>query len=155
MGICCELPKTAPAYKIFRYFFFELDNPFNQEHYNRVCECYRFNRCDFLVHRTGNGLHFLSPTLVSVECWKEMKAALKGINPRSMQTTMRWKANKYVGEKEIWFTSSCGYHNDGSWDNSAELVHLLNKFWNPDIPFKGEYEAGVRFVPYLIKYETR
>ena len=98
----------------YRFFFFELDEPFNASHYYRVCELYRNYGLDFLVHRTGNGLHFLSPTLINRQTWKEMSNELKDINPRCPQINMRWKNNKYVEEKEIWFSSSVGYCNDGS-----------------------------------------
>ena len=153
IALSSRLHKDDPNRKKYRFFFFELDEPFNATHYYRVCECYRLFGCDFLVHRTGNGLHFLSPTLVSREDWKDMSDMLKDINPRCPQINMRWKNNKYVEEKEIWFSSSVGYNNDGSRPNSFELLVLLNKLFKCE--FEGNYPTVLQFTNYIQNYATK
>ncbi len=153
VALSSRLHKEDPNRNRYRFFFFELDEPLNQEDYDRVCATYRLHGCDFLIHRTGNGHHFLSVTLISREEWKEMSEELKDINPRCPQINMRWKNNKYVEEKEIWFHSAVGYCNNGNKPNSFELCHLLNKFFLSN--FKGNYPTVLQFTPYEQNYETR
>ena len=152
IALSSRLHKEDPNRNKYRFFFFELDEPFNAVHYYRVCESYRSRGIDFLVHRTGNGLHFISPTLIDLETWQEMSEELKKINPRCPQINMRWKNNKYVEEKEIWFSSSVGYYNDGSRPNSFELKNLLNQFFK--CHFKGNYPTVLQFTNYVQNYET-
>ncbi len=148
-----RLHKEDPNYDKWTFFFFELDEPFNTVHYYRICELYRSHGIDFLVHRSGNGLHFISPTLIDRTLWKEMMTQVKDINPRCPQNALRWKNNKYVEEKEIWFSSSVGYCNDGSRPNSYELVNLLNKFFRCE--FEGNYPTCLKLTQYKQNYETK
>ncbi len=148
-----RLAKEDPNYDKWTFFFFELDEPFNTLHYYAICELYRTYGIDFLVHRSGNGLHFISPTLIDLKTWKSMMSLVKDINPRCPQNALRWKNNKYVEEKEIWFSSSVGYCNDGSRPNSYELVNLLNKFFRCE--FEGNYPTILKLSPYEQNYETQ
>ncbi len=152
-AISSRLHKEDTNYDKFRFFFFELDNPINQVHFNRICELYRKYRLDFLVHRTGNGKHFISPTLIELETWSEMIEQVRDINPRCPQLNMRWKNNKYVNEAEIWFIASVGYCNDGSRRNSYELVNLLNSFFHSE--FKGNYPTVLEIHGYKQNYDTK
>ncbi len=148
-----RLLKEDPNYDKWTFFFFELDEPFNVKHYYRICELYRYFGLDFLVHRSGNGLHFVSPTLIDRTLWKEIMSHIKDINPRCPQNALRWKNNKYVEEKEIWFSSSVGYNNDGSRPNSYELVNLLNSLFKCE--FEGNYPTQLKLTPYKQNYETK
>ena len=152
-AISSRLHKEDINYGKLCFFFFELDNPLNKIHFNRICELYRQYRIDFLVHRTGNGRHFLGVTLITMETWHEMMDKVKDINPRCPQINLRWKNNKYVQEKEIWFIASVGYCNDGTGRNSYELVNLLNSFFHTN--FKGNYPTVLRFTGYRQNYETK
>ncbi len=104
-----RLLKEDPNYDKWTFFFFELDEPFNVKHYYRICGLYQCFGLDFCCHRSGNGLHFVSPTLISPTEWKAFMILVKDINPRCPQNALRWKNNKYVEEKEIWFSSSAGF----------------------------------------------
>ena len=152
-AISSRLHKEDINYGKLCFFFFELDEPFNAKHYYRICELYRQFGLDFLCHRTGNGLHFLSPSLIEYSTWKKMMNEVKDINPRCPQINLRWKNNKYVQEKEIWFNSSCRNYNDGSKPNSYELVNLLNSFFHTE--FKGNYPTVIKFNQYKQKYGTK
>ena len=153
LALSRRLLKEDPNYDKLTFFFFELDEPFNAVHYYRICGLYQHHRTDFLVHRSGNGLHFISPTLIDPQEWKKMMAQVKDINPRCPQNALRWKNNKYVEEKDIWFSSSAGYCNDGSRSNSYELVNLLNSFFHTT--FKGNYPTQLKLTPYKQNYETQ
>ena len=62
-----------------RFLFFELDKPFNFEDHHKVYDVYLRFGLDLIIHRTGNGWHFLSPTLIDLETWKEAMKVLKEI----------------------------------------------------------------------------
>ena len=133
-GINHTLEKTDPNYATYRFFFFETDKPYNQEHYTRIIKTYESHNLDLLVHNTGGGgLHFASPTLISVHEWKEMMDELKDINPRFPGLCLRLIPNKYVDEYELWFRANVGYaHELNFLTNSRELCLLLNKGWGTD-----------------------
>ncbi len=152
-SISSRLSREDTNYSKYRFFFFEIDNPYTDEQCQRLYELYRLFGVDFLCHRSGNGKHFISPTLITLETWSEMIAQVKDINPRCPQLNLRWKNNKYVNEKEIWFNSCVGYCNDGSKPNSYELVNLLNSFFLTE--FKGNYPTVIKFNQYKQKYDTK
>ena len=129
-----------------RFLFFEVDKPLNEAHFSKVIDVYLRFGCDVLVHRTGNGWHFLSPTLLNLQDWKEAMKELKEINKKCPMTTLRWIPNKYPNESEIWFTFE---HRDNTHNirrNSLELSQLLNKTFKTD--FEGSIETELKFVRY-------
>ena len=132
----------------YRFFFFELDNPIAYGDISRITDVFEYYNLDYCVHRTGNGLHWISPTLITKEEWKEVRDALKDINTDCPQICMRWTPNKYVNEKSIWYANSCRNNNDNNICNSHELSNLLNQLFKPDIPFKGTIEFPLNFVHY-------
>ncbi len=152
-AISSRLHREDNNYNKLRFFFFELDNPINEIHFNRICELYTHYGLDFLVHTTGNGKHFISPTLIELSTWKEMMKEVKDINPRCPQINLRWKGNKYVNEEEIWFICAVGYYNNGARRNSYELVNLLNSFFHSE--FKGNYPTVLEIHGYKQNYETK
>ena len=129
-----------------RFLFFELDNPFDQKEYDLVFGIYKSAGLDVCCHRTGNGLHFLSPTLISVKDWKGLMAILKTINKKCPMTTLRWIHNKYPYEREIWFSATFWSDPHNIRRNSNELSTLLNKMFNTD--FLGIISTDLKFVRY-------
>ena len=128
-----------------RFLFFELDKPYNGE-VEKVRNVYRSYGLDYLVHRTGNGLHFISPTLIDIETWKKAIVELKEINKKCPMTTMRWLPNKYPNESEIWYSSSDWVDSNNIRNNSLELCQLLNK--NFHCLFEGTINTDLKFVRY-------
>ncbi len=129
-----------------RFLFFELDNPFDQEEYDLVFGVYQSYGLDVICHRTGNGLHFLSPTLIDVETWKEAMKELKEINKKCPMTTLRWNYNKYPNEFKIWFSSTFWSDPNNIRRNSNEFSNLLNKVFHTD--FMGTIDTDLKFVRY-------
>ena len=129
-----------------RFLFFETDNPFVQEEYDKVLNVYRSYGLDCLVHRTGNGLHFISPTLINIKTWKEAMSKLKEINKKCPMTTLRWLPNKYPNEDKIWYSSEHWYHSDNIRLNSHNLSILLNKAFGSK--FEGSIDTDLKFVRY-------
>ena len=113
---------------------------------SKVMDVYQRFGCDLIVHRTGNGWHFLSPTLLSLRDWKEAMTELKDINPKCPQSTLRWIPNKYPNESEIWFSFEHRNNTHNIRRNSTELSQLLNKTFKTD--FMGEVTTELKFVRY-------
>ena len=132
----------------YRFFFFELDNPIIIDEYLRVCDVFEYYHLDYCLHRSGHGLHWISPTFITTQEWKEIRDALKDINVDCPQICMRWSPNKYVNEKLVWYVNSCRNHNDNNIANSIQLCNLLNQLFKPTIPFKGLIDADLNFVHY-------
>lgn len=127
-----------------RFPFFDIDFDF-QYSFSLVESHYRDYGYDYLIHRTGNGCHFLSPTLLTKKEWKAFHEPIKHINPKCPQTTLRWTPNKYPEEDDLWFVSKFEKFNN-HYRNSEELSNLLNGVWLSD--FSGFLETDLKFVRY-------
>ena len=124
-GLCCTFENSDK-----RICLFELDSEHLSD-LDTVLNTYSALELDVLVHRTGNGLHFLSPTMVSLETWKDFHSRLKGINPKCPMTTLRIEPNKYTNESDIWYTHECFYNNKTpSLTNSIHISNLLNHYFS-------------------------
>ncbi len=139
-----------------RFFLFETDfNKFSvarweyKINYDRICRTYDDYRLDWLVHRSGNGHHWYSVTLIDKEIWKEIFRELKDINPRCPQRCLRWKPNKYVNEKSVWFNHNHRSDIDNRFWNSVELSNLLNQQFNTD--FIGQVHTDLKLVNYDLR----
>ena len=129
-----------------RFLFFELDKPFSNEEKERVLSVYRLHGLDVLIHRTGSGIHFISPTLIELETWKGAMSGLKQINKKCPMTTLRWLPNKHPNEAEIWYTSDYWNVSDNHRNNSDQLCKLLNKNFKSE--FIGKIQTDLKFVRY-------
>ncbi len=132
-----------------RFFLFETDSPFNQEHYDRINRLYDDYSLDYLNHRTGDGIHWLSPSLLSLETWKEMMEQIKDINPKCPMTTLRIEPNKYINEREIWFTTSHREYTHNLFNTSIELSLLLNHWFGTSV--YGDTHTDLQKVRYPFK----
>ena len=110
-----------------RFCFFETDIA-HTSYFQRILGTYQQFGLDLCTHRTGNGLHFLSPTLVSLQIWKAFHAELKDINPKCPMTTLRIEPNKYPNEAQIWFISQWHSFAFGG-GCSSELLTLIRKWF--------------------------
>lgn len=153
-GLCNTFRGTTS-----RVLFFEIDGEEDVTRFYQIIETiYRQHHLDFIMHRTGSGgMHFLSPTMISLEEWKEIMKHLKGINPKCPMTTLRVEPNKYVNEADIWYRSSeeryrkTDPYSDEVIDmntvrNSAEMCNYLNHIWNTT--FKGNVNTEIKVVRY-------
>ncbi len=129
-----------------RFLFFEIDKPLNEAHFSKIIDVYLRYGCDLLIHRTGNGWHFLSPTLIDVSTWKEAMSELKEINKKCPCTTMRWIPNKYPQESSIWFNYDTRIDINNTRRNSNEFSQLLNKVFGSS--FEGTINTDLKFVRY-------
>ncbi len=154
MGLTSTLSPNDEKYEHFRFFFFETDKPYNNEHYIRLIKLYERNSLDVLVHQTGGGgLHFKSPTLITKDLWKTLMDEVKDINPACPMITLRTKPNKYVDEPSVWYKSSVGYCGEvAEFFNVQELCFLLNKWFGTEFKSRGLHGL-LRFVNYPLPRE--
>ena len=129
-----------------RFLFFELDKPFTKEEKQEVLDVYRFHGLDVLIHRTGSGIHFISPTLIELQTWKEAITKLKHINKKCPMTTLRWLPNKHPNEDQVWFTSDYWHDTNNIRNNSDQLCLLLNKSFHSGLI--GSIQTDLKFVRY-------
>lgn len=125
-------------------FFFELDD---NENYERICNLYYINQLDFFTHRTGSGgYHFISPTLITREQWKELMNEVKSINPKCPMTTLRMNPNKYYQEDQFWYFKYVEKHYDNEFKNSKQMCEYLNRIFKTT--FKGDIDTELKLVRY-------
>ena len=117
-----------------RVFFFEVDHK-DKDRFLEINEFYRANNLDFVVHKTGSGgFHWLSPTMITKEFWKELHKELKHINKECPMTTLRIEPNKHVGEENIWYNSAVERWNADSYaSNNEQIWQLLNHIWGSEL----------------------
>jgi hypothetical protein len=122
-----------------------LDNPYTSEQVDRVTKIYKDNDLDLLVHRTGNGIHFLSPTMIPKLMWKELMSTVKDLNPKCPMTTLRVEPNKYPNESEAWYRCEVGYGAKPVFNNLSVCMYLNRVFGSE---FKGIATGEIKLVRY-------
>lgn len=129
-----------------RSLFFELDNPSGHDIFRTINVYYRY-RLDCVAHLTGNGLHFLSPTVISKDAWKEAIDLLKGLNPKCPMTTLRIQANKHKSEAEYFYKPIWTFKvGDNMARNSYQLANKLSDLFG--VCFIGQVDA----LPKVVRY---
>ena len=147
-GICNTLKND----KNLKMVFFELDfeNDFNLKDFNlfkKVKETYKKFELDYFIHTTGNGCHFLSPTLVDKIIYKKFMNELKDINTKCPMTTLRTKPNKYENEKDYFYkTTKPEKFPNNKKANCKEMCNFLNSTFNTD--FEGTHKGKIIKVKY-------
>ena len=151
-GICNTLKND----KNLKMVFFELD--YNSEikdyklftfskYFDKIKNTYEKFELDYFIHRTGNGFHFLSPTLIDKILYKKFMNVLKDINVSCPMTTLRTKANKYENEKDYFYDiveiDHATYNKKG---NCLEMCNFLNETFNTN--FEGTHKRSIIRVKY-------
>ncbi len=134
-----------------RFFLFEIDLN-SKDLIEEIKDVYRLYGLDLLIHRTGNGWHFLSVTLLSKEIWREARDKLKHINIDCPMITLRLECNKYISEDSVWYLFEWFNFNDNR-INSYECLNKLNSIW--PIPekylekmYRRTVHTDLKIVPY-------
>ena len=159
-GIC----NTLKDDKNLKMVFFELDyNTKIKNHtlfsfskqFDKIKNTYEKFELDYFIHATGNGFHFLSPTLIDKILYKKFMNELKDINTKCPMTTLRVNPNKYENEKDYFFeiveikkfpNNKKGTHliNDNA--NCKEMCEFLNSTFNTN--FEGTHKGKIIKVKY-------
>ena len=158
-GICNTLKNDKSAfsnskYKGLKMVFFELDNndKYHQNNqYYKVIKIYNKFELDYFIHLTGNGLHFLSPTLIDKILYKKFMNELKDINTKCPMTTLRTKPNKYENEKDYFYKIQrlVKFPNNKK-SNCLEMCNFLNSTFNTN--FEGTHKGKIIKVKYPLPY---
>ena len=150
-GICNTLKND----KNLKMVFFELDLEINKllkdSNRNKVKNTYEKFELDYFIHVTGNGIHFLSPTLIDKIIYKKFMNELKDINTKCPMTCMRTKPNKYKNEKDYFFeiVEIKKFPNNKK-SNCLEMCNFLNSTFNTD--FEGTHKGKIIKVKYPLPY---
>ena len=154
-GICNTLKNDKSAfsnskYKGLKMVFFELDLEINKllkdSDRNKVKNTYEKFELDYFIHATGNGIHFLSPTLIDRILYKKFMNILKDINTKCPMTTLRTKPNKYKNEKDYFFEIVEIKKFQNKKANCKEMCNFLNKTFNTN--FEGTHKGKIIKVKY-------
>ena len=100
--VCSILDKDGSKNKDKKLFFFEIDTH-ESEIRNKILSVYHKNNLDVIFHKTKMGIHFLSPTLITLEKWKNCHNELLEINIKCPQICLRIMGNKYPNEYEYFY----------------------------------------------------
>ena len=152
-GICNTLKND----KNLKMVFFELD--YNSEikdyklftfskYFDKIKNTYEKFELDYFIHRTGNGFHFLSPTLIDKILYKKFMNVLKDINVSCPMTTLRVNPNKYENEKDYFYNiieidNVTIYNKKG---NCLEMCNFLNETFKTN--FEGTHKGKIIKVKY-------
>lgn len=153
-GLCNTLEGTT-----LKTLFFELDkyDPISNttvspreyiEQIVLVKNVYEKYHLDYVRHRTKNGMHFLSPTLLQKEEWKLIITELRHLNTKCPMNTLRVEPNKYPEEPEFWYTSDYIHHDDNKYRNSNNMVYYLNRLFGSRFAGNPEMDFDVKIVRY-------
>lgn len=141
-GVCDILDSDRQK----RLCFFEVDEVGNGDQFIRIMKAYADMYLDVLVHRTGRGWHWLSPTIVSLEKWQLFHSRLKDINTKCPMTTLRTEPNKYPDEDTVWNLCMAETYGDDENRNSEEMSKFLNHNWGCRL--KGVVPGAIKLVRY-------
>ena len=140
-GLCNTITEDPDV----RFLFFEIDRE-HKESLDEIKSIYTQNKLDLLIHATGNGFHFLSPTILNKAEWKMLISFLKHINTKCPMTTLRVKPNKYPFEDSYWYRSEVFQYSENINKNCIEMCNYLNKIWNTK--FSGSKSYTLKIVHY-------
>ncbi len=135
-----------------RFMFFEIDFPFIQKEHDLILDTYAKFGIDVLVHRSFNGIHYISPTLLSKEGRLFALLDLQKINKMCPCVTLRTQPNKYPNEELIWYSKAKAYYNNDTlgMGNSKQLSNLLNHWFGSH--FVGLIDTELKFVNYPLPF---
>ena len=156
-GICNTLKDDKNLKMVFFELDFENHSSWNWNSFFKVKKTYKKFELDYFIHRTGKGLHFLSPTLVDKILYKKFMNELKDINTKCPMTTLRTKPNKYENEKDYFYNIiEIKKFSNNKKANCKEMCNFLNETFNKtekstflSIPnFEGTHKGKIIKVKY-------
>jgi hypothetical protein len=136
-----------------KLFFFEIDTHDNKL-LNTILDVYEKNSLDVIFHKTKMGYHFISPTLISREKWKECHEILKNINPKCPMICLRIKSGKYPNE-DLYFYKAGIRINTTSDKNIKSICNYLNKIFDFSPKLEGNLSGDPVVVEYTPKIEIK
>ena len=137
-----------------KLFFFEIDTH-DQQLVHRILHVYYENKLTVLYHKTKMGFHFISPTLITLEKWKNCHNELLEINPKFPQICLRIMGNKYPNEYEYFYKAVSIVNGNNLNNNVKSVCLLLNKIFDFEPKLLGSLSGDLVQVSYLPKMEVK
>jgi len=150
--VCSILNEDGSKNKDKKLFFFEIDTH-ESEIRNKILSVYHKNNLDVIFHKTKMGIHFLSPTLITLEKWKNCHNELLEINIKCPQICLRIMGNKYPNEYEYFYKAVSIVNGNNLNNNVKSVCLLLNKIFDFEPKLLGSVSGDFVKVSYLPKRE--
>jgi len=135
--------------KNMKLFFFEIDSH-DIKLVNLILETYQKYELTVVYHKTQQGYHFISPTLLNLTMWKMIHKELIHINPTCPMITLRCQGNKYLGEEKFFYKAGVKI-NCHQEKNVKSICLFLNKVFDFEPKLGGSLEGNLQLVSYLPK----
>ena len=151
--VCSILNEDGSKNKDKKLFFFEIDTH-DKILFDKILNIYYENSLDVLFHKTKMGYHFISPTLILKDKWKEIHNSIKEINPRCPQICLRVEGNKYANE-DLYFYKAGVRINSTPDKNVESICNFLNKIFDFEPRLKGTLKGDPVIVEYTPRIEIK
>ena len=152
--VCTILNEDGTKNKDKKLFFFEIDSH-SKELLNKILDVYKKYELTVIYHKTLKGIHFLSPTLISLKKWKEYHIDLLTINRKCPQICLRVKGNKYGKLEEQYFYKAGIKINCHQEKNVKSVCLFLNKIFDFEPKLGGLIKGDLVLVSYTPKIEVK
>jgi hypothetical protein len=141
-GVC----DTVDHNRNKRFFLFEIDNH-DKKLIDEILDIYIENNIDVCYHHTGKGVHFLSPTMITLDEWKFLHKKLEHINPKCPMNCLRIEPGKWNGENQYWNNTSYIKTSPNPRKNNVKsMCDLLVLHF--DVEFESHLQGGIQIVRY-------
>jgi hypothetical protein len=115
--------------------------------WHRITAQYAKYNLDVVIHRSGMGWHWISPTEVTLQTWMQFMDELKDVNKKCPMQTLRLLPNKYPNEDKVWYMHielhSCKLP---LLDNNKQCVMYLNAMFKTT--FEGNKSGSITLPRY-------
>ena len=146
-GICNTLKNDKNLKMVFFELDFDIYHKISFYSFVKIQKTYDKFELDYFIHKTGNGCHFLSPTLIDKILYKKFMNILKDINTACPMTTLRTKPNKYENEKDYFYNIiDINKFPNNKKSNCKEMCNHLNSLFQTD--FEGTHKGKIIKVKY-------
>ena len=152
--VCTILNEDQTKNKEKKLFFFEIDTHDNNL-LIKILDVYEKYSLDVIFHKTFQGYHFISPTLINLEKWKEIHKELLSINPKCPMICLRVKGNKYPNEDLFFFLAHLRLNCNDPSKNVESICIYLNKIFDFEPKLQGKIKGDLVLVSYKPKIEAK
>ena len=151
--VCSILNEDGSKNKNKKLFFFEIDNH-DIVLIDSILELYQKYELSVVYHKTGKGVHFLSPTLIDLNMWKIIHKELLHINFKCPMICLRVLGNKYPNESNYFYKAGVKI-NCYQEKNVKSVCLFLNKIFDFEPKLGGLIKGDLQLVSYFPKIEVK
>ena len=130
------------------FLFYELDTK-AKEHLRIIIDFFKNKRLAFLFYETSKGYHVLSPALLTLRQWDNMRKELKELDLNYYHNlAIRLDRKKGDSKNCIWSNWSEQYE----YSNSLNMLRIFEKKFNCELPCNDMVKTKLFYVQY---HQTR